>query len=193
MCGYTCTKNALTTLNILYILVSFVLMGVAGYSRAVSIVSDLTIVGGIIACGAFLFLLALLGLVGAAKHHQVLLFFYMVILFVLFVVQFSIACACLAVGTSEQQEIAATGWRRSPEEIRQKAQHFFHCCGFGNITEQSAVTCQDQSCCTPDDQCTCDDCKEKIESAVRNGLQICGSIGLFFSFTEVSFLSLNNH
>jgi len=55
--------------------VSFILIGVAAYGRAASQVIDITIIGGIIACGVFLFILSLLGLVGAAKHHQVLLFF----------------------------------------------------------------------------------------------------------------------
>ncbi|CAL1298542.1 unnamed protein product, partial [Larinioides sclopetarius] len=59
----------------LFQLVSFILIGVAAYSRAASIITNLAIVGGIIACGVFLFLLSLMGLIGAIRHHQVLLFF----------------------------------------------------------------------------------------------------------------------
>lgn len=94
MCGgFTCSKNALIALNILYIvstvclfliqfhnakclqIVAFVLIGVAVYGRAASLVTNLPIVGGILACGIILILISVLGLVGAVKHHQVVLFF----------------------------------------------------------------------------------------------------------------------
>jgi len=48
---------------------------VAAYGRVANQVTSIAIIGGIIACGVFLFILSLLGLIGAAKHHQVLLFF----------------------------------------------------------------------------------------------------------------------
>jgi len=40
-----------------------------------TLVTNLPIVGGILACGILLILISLLGLYGAAKHHQVVLFF----------------------------------------------------------------------------------------------------------------------
>ncbi len=54
----------------------------------------------------------------------------MVILFILFVVQFSIACACLAFGNDQQNELAKRGWDNTSKENRQRAQTFFNCCGF---------------------------------------------------------------
>lgn len=54
---------------------SFILIGVAAYGRVSSIVTNITIFGAVIACGVFLLLLSLVGLIGAVKHHQVLLFF----------------------------------------------------------------------------------------------------------------------
>ena len=39
----------------------------------------------------------------ALPFSQVMLFFYMIVLFLIFVIQFSVACACLAV--DEEQEI----------------------------------------------------------------------------------------
>jgi tetraspanin-13/31 len=38
-------------------------------------VSSIHIIGGVIAVGVFLLLIAVAGLVGAVNHHQVLLFF----------------------------------------------------------------------------------------------------------------------
>ena len=56
-------------------MVAFILIGVAGYARVVGVFTDIKIMGGIIACGVFLLLIAIVGLIGAIKHHQVLLFF----------------------------------------------------------------------------------------------------------------------
>ncbi|CAG2103520.1 unnamed protein product [Medioppia subpectinata] len=215
MCGgFTCTKNALTALNILYILVSFILVGVAAYGMAASKVTSIAIIGGIIACGVFLFLLSLVGLVGARKHHQVLLFFvsifhitneyyniimrltnttlellqYMVILFILFVVQFSIACACLAFGSEQQSQLAHKGWNTASKKTQQSAQTFYNCCGYEkeeartlNITD-----CPNVKCCTDVNDCStdCEMCAPKIKKAIANALEISGFVGLFFSFTE---------
>ena len=87
-------------------MVSFLLIGVATYGKTSAKVDELPIIGGIAACGFFLLCVAILGLIGAVKHHQVFLFFYMIILFLIFVIQFSVACACLAVGKDREIELA---------------------------------------------------------------------------------------
>ncbi|XP_015783520.1 tetraspanin-13 [Tetranychus urticae] len=184
MCGgFTFTKNALTTLNILYTLVSCMLIAVATYARYSSIVSNLEIVQVFIGCGVFLAILSLMGLVGAAKHHQVILFFYMVILFLLFVVQFCIAIACLAVSDSQKVEIATNGWNSSSDSTRNEAQTWFNCCGFDSspLVDQCIGVA---SCCKVKEDCHCETCKYKIVSAISSGLDVCGSLGIFFSFTE---------
>jgi hypothetical protein len=58
-----------------------------------------------VACGVFLLFIAIVGLYGAIKQHQVALFFYMVVLFSIFVIQFSVACASLAASTEDELEI----------------------------------------------------------------------------------------
>ena len=80
-----------------------ILFGVAIHGQRSAYVDSLPIIAGIAASGFFLMCIAGLGLWGTVKHHQVALFFYMVVLFCLFVIQFSVACACLAV--DEQQEL----------------------------------------------------------------------------------------
>lgn len=45
------------------------------YGRWISELMILPIVGGVAGCGIFLIIISLIGLVGAAKHHQVILFF----------------------------------------------------------------------------------------------------------------------
>ncbi|KAM7314066.1 tetraspanin-13 [Ixodes scapularis] len=194
MCGgFTCSKNALTALNIMYIIVSFILIGVAAYGRVSSIVTNITIFGAVIACGVFLLLLSLVGLIGAVKHHQVLLFFYMVILFLLFVVQFSVACACLAMTEDQERELARQGWEKAPASAKGQAERLFRCCGFeDNVTDPEP--CQGvPTCCDPSqelstgalDECKCRGCWSALHQAIRNGLKITGGIGMFFSFTEL--------
>ncbi|XP_018401408.1 PREDICTED: tetraspanin-13 [Cyphomyrmex costatus] len=192
MCGgFTCSKNALTALNILYIVVAFILIGVAVYGRASALVTNLPIIGGILACGVILFLISILGLIGAVKHHQVLLFFYMLILFLLFLIQFSIACACLAVNTKQQEQLAEQGWRRVGPDLRAKVQTTFNCCGFNSTTDESGGPCEVNKICCPSIDvsqmpCTsCPPCMHKLQSTIDYAFKLCGSIGLFFSFTEV--------
>ncbi|XP_012058825.1 PREDICTED: tetraspanin-13 [Atta cephalotes] len=191
MCGgFTCSKNALTALNILYIVVAFILIGVAVYGRASALVTNLPIIGGILACGVILFLISILGLIGAVKHHQVLLFFYMLILFLLFLIQFSIACACLAVNTKQQEQLAEQGWRRVGLDLKMKVQTTFNCCGFNKTTDVSGGSCDEVNkiCCPSIDPqpCTsCPPCMHKLQSTIDYAFKLCGSIGLFFSFTEV--------
>ncbi|XP_044064190.1 tetraspanin-13a isoform X3 [Siniperca chuatsi] len=68
--GFICTKNALCALNILYVLVSLLLIGVAAWGKWFGLVSSIRVVAGVIGVGIFLFLVAFVGLCGALKHHQ---------------------------------------------------------------------------------------------------------------------------
>lgn len=51
------------------------MIGIAAWGKLFGLVSSFQVVGGIIGVGVFLFFVALAGLIGAMKHHQVLLFF----------------------------------------------------------------------------------------------------------------------
>uniref|UniRef100_A0A2K5Q4X1 Tetraspanin 31 n=3 Tax=Platyrrhini TaxID=9479 RepID=A0A2K5Q4X1_CEBIM len=73
--GFACSKNALCALNVVYMLVGLLLIGVAAWGKGLGLVSSIHIIGGVMAVGVFLLLIAVAGLVGAVNHHQVLLFF----------------------------------------------------------------------------------------------------------------------
>jgi disulfide bond formation protein DsbB len=89
MCGgFVCSKNALIALNVVYIVsrlcllwrvcvqvVGFVLIIVGAYAQQTSIVTSVPLVGGIIAMGVFLGVVAVFGIMTASRHHQVGLFF----------------------------------------------------------------------------------------------------------------------
>ncbi|XP_063362913.1 tetraspanin-13 isoform X1 [Cydia amplana] len=196
MCGgFTCSKNALIALNILYVVVASILISVAVYGQTTSLVNtNLPILGGILACGVLLILISLLGMAGAVKHHQVMLFFYMVILFLLFLVQFSVACACLAVNSDQQEMLAKQGWNKVNTEVKSQVQEKFQCCGFEtNIRPLNATsdypTCDavNELCCinSADKDCACAPCMEKLKERIDYAFKLCGGIGLFFSFTEL--------
>ncbi|CAH4037729.1 tetraspanin-13 isoform X1 [Pieris napi] len=195
MCGgFTCSKNALIALNILYVVVASILISVAVYGQA-SALTTLPIVGGIMACGILLILISLLGLAGAVKHHQVMLFFYMVILFLLFLVQFSIACACLGVNSDQQEMLAQQGWNSVDLDMKEQVQERFQCCSFKsraiapNATlDYPSCAVVDGNCCnhmTITDKCKCEPCMEKLKETIDYAFKLCGGIGLFFSFTEL--------
>ncbi|MGH0170191.1 UNVERIFIED_CONTAM: hypothetical protein FKN15_058402 [Acipenser sinensis] len=117
--GFTCSKNALSSLNVVYMLVGLLLIGVAAWGKGFGIVSSIHIIGGVIAVGVFLLLISIVGLVGAINHHQVLLFFYMVILFLVFIIQFGVSCSCLAINRGQQ------GVDQETETVSKQCQDWF--------------------------------------------------------------------
>lgn len=214
MCGgFYCSRNFLISLNLIYIVswftdvlllfkffIFFIKINFLRFLQAVGSLlissavytnrfTDLPIIPSIIGCGVVLISLALMGLYGAAKHHQVFLFFYMIILFCLFIVQFAIACSCLAVSKQQQKVFAEEEWNLISDEVKADVQTTFTCCGFNSTTANDHPTCEtvNKICCHPGSEkdCVCSPCLPKYEDTIDNAFRVSGSIGLFFSFTEV--------
>jgi len=211
MCGgFTCSKNTLVGLNVIYILVSFLMIGVAVHGKVSGIVTSLPIVGGITACGVFLLMISVIGLIGAVRHHQVLLFFYMVVLFLIFLIQFSCSCAALAINEHDEKMLIKTAWQTAEtksESLVIQAEQTFDCCGLGiNITANDAIydiptpkdiqwtiekkvfdNYPDAACYHKGNNSTKGDCRtcySIINDKVNSGFNAAGGLGLFFSFTE---------
>jgi len=158
MCGsFTCSKNTLVGLNVIYILVSFLMIGVAVHGKVSGIVTSLPIVGGITACGIFLLMISVIGLIGAVRHHQVLLFFYMVVLFLIFLIQFSVSCAALAINKDDENMIIEAAWKKSPDSLKIQAEQSFDCCGLGLDTSKA-----------PDAQVTLEPSQEDMKFSIDN-------------------------
>ncbi|XP_057160270.1 tetraspanin-13 isoform X1 [Ursus arctos] len=177
--GFACSKNCLCALNLLYTLVSLLLIGIAAWGIGFGLISSLRVVGVVIAVGIFLFLIALVGLIGAVKHHQVLLFFYMIILLLVFIVQFSVSCACLALNQEQQGQLLEVGWNNTAS-ARNDIQRNLNCCGFRSFNPND--TCL-ASCVKSSHPCSL--CAPIIGKYAGEVLRFVGGIGLFFSFTEV--------
>jgi len=213
MCGgFSCSKNTLVGINVVYVMVAFLLIGVATYAKTSSIVVTLPIVGGMVACGVFLLFVAVLGLIATIKHHQVMLFFYMMILFVIFVIQFSVACACIGVNLEQEKKMSSTAWEYAQNneiELIHQAQKLFQCCGYDDKDPFLKNNTQIQWCMANVDICKspkttatgtnatvtgpelpqdCLTCSTKIDSKMDKGFNAVGGLGLFFSLTELVIL-----
>ncbi|KAM9344243.1 tetraspanin-31 [Pholidichthys leucotaenia] len=181
--GFTCSKNALCSLNVVYMLVGLLLVGVAAWGKGYGLVSSIHIIGGVIAVGVFLLLIAVVGLVGAIHHHQVMLFFYMVILFIVFLFQFGVSCSCLAMNQGQQKTLLNKAWEIMNNKTKADLEVRLDCCGLFNITEhnQDIASCPAQ--CKPHGECKF--CGNLMLDHATEALKILGGVGLFFSFTEI--------
>ncbi|XP_014642168.1 PREDICTED: tetraspanin-31 isoform X2 [Ceratotherium simum simum] len=170
--GFACSKNALCALNVVYMLVGLLLIGVAAWGKGLGLVSSIHIIGGVIAVGVFLLLIAVAGL-------------YMIILGLVFVFQFGISCSCLAINRSKQTDVINASWWVLSNKTRDELERSFDCCGLFNLT---TLYQQDYAFCTAickSRSSTCQMCGEKFLKHSDEALKILGGVGLFFSFTEI--------
>ncbi|KAJ8369986.1 hypothetical protein SKAU_G00100140 [Synaphobranchus kaupii] len=172
---------------VLFKLVGLLLVAVAAWGKGFGIVSSIHIIGGVIAVGVFLLLIALIGLLGAAKHHQVLLFFYMVILFLVFLLQFGVSCSCLAMNRLQQEKLLNSTWGMMSNETKGSLEKQLNCCGLLNNTHDQALFNRDFLHCSAlcRNQTRCIPCGDKMLHHSTKVLRILGGVGLFFSFTEI--------
>ncbi|MGH0164408.1 UNVERIFIED_CONTAM: hypothetical protein FKN15_007110 [Acipenser sinensis] len=168
-------------------LVGLLLIGVAAWGKGFGIVSSIHIIGGVIAVGVFLLLISIVGLVGAINHHQVLLFFYMVILFLVFIIQFGVSCSCLAINRGQQEQLLNTSWSHLSNRTRVELETRLDCCGLLNDTLSMGQFQMDYANCTAVCKAKnqCYTCGDKMLQHSQEALQILGGVGLFFSFTEI--------
>jgi len=207
MCsGFTLTKSTLIGLNVVYMLVSFIIIGVAVHSKVSGIITSLPIIGGITASGVFLLFVSVVGIIGAMRQHQVMLFTYMIVLFFVFVIQFSCSCAALSVSEEDQRTIIFKAWTVSQENYPQliiEAERAFDCCGVGigsNYTDPTRPNMEDHEWSvhhrvfSQGDECysditnipaNCFTCYAMLYTMVQSGFNAAGGLGLFFSFPEL--------
>ncbi|KAL6727534.1 hypothetical protein Aduo_009404 [Ancylostoma duodenale] len=179
-CGYDFIQKALQSLNVFYVAIGILLICTSAYAKSASIVTSVSVLGGIIAAGVFLILVALLGMYGTRKQNQAALFFYMIILSCVFVIQFIVAIVCLGnVSEASLQELVTSGWAASDQAVKLDAQKAFGCCGL-DFADMQKQDCRKLPCWNQ-----CEPCLPVIVSVTSNNLVRVGLLGLFFSFSEV--------
>ncbi|XP_073326267.1 tetraspanin-31 [Pagrus major] len=185
--GFTCSKNALCSLNVVYMLVGLLLIGVAAWGKGFGLVSSIHIIGGVIAVGVFLLLISIVGLIGAMHHHQVMLFFYMVILFIVFLFQFGVSCSCLAMNRGQQEALLNSAWGMMKNETKTDLESQLNCCGLLNVTASRTQFDHDLQNCNAlcKKKGFCYTCGDMMLNHATEALKILGGVGLFFSFTEI--------
>uniref|UniRef100_A0A8B9P8S8 Tetraspanin 31 n=1 Tax=Apteryx owenii TaxID=8824 RepID=A0A8B9P8S8_APTOW len=172
-------------------LVGLLLIGVAAWGKGFGIVSSIHIIGGVIAVGFFLLLIAIVGLIGAIHHHQVMLFFYMIILGLVFIFQFGVSCSCLAINRTRQvSPPPVSTWPILSNKTKTELEKNLDCCGLLNSTADfqtfqaefvvcPAVSGDAGTLPSPGDPAPC------MLQHSDEALKILGGVGLFFSFTEI--------
>ncbi|XP_045561371.1 tetraspanin-31 isoform X3 [Salmo salar] len=168
-------------------LVGLLLIGVAAWGKGFGIVSSIHIIGGVIAVGVFLLLISIVGLIGALNHHQVMLFFYMVILFLVFLFQFGVSCSCLAINKGQQVKLLSATWALMSNDTRLGVENKLNCCGLLNNNQSKEQFIEDVELCNAPCKPTgfCFTCGDLMLQHAAEALKILGAVGLFFSFTEV--------
>ena len=196
-------------LNVIYILASFLLIGVAVHGKVSGIVTNLPILDGITACGVLLLMASVVGLIGAFSHNKPILLFYMVCIFVIFLIQLSVSCASLAITENDMKALIKTAWEtakiQNPSLVVQ-AEQTFDCRGLG-IEENDRLymvpSMEDQKFNNlnfvfenyPNALCyhefgkplndNCLTCYPPIRYKVDSTFNAAGGLGLFFSFAEL--------
>jgi len=172
--AYTCSRNTLAAINSIFVFIGLILIGIAAYGKKESILVSVPALGGVIACGVFLLLIAILGLIGAIRHNQIILFFYMIIMSLLFILLLAFSVAALAVTHGQQRKLIKTTWNKIGSPQKMKIEKMFNCCG---LDKEDAIG---DRCGKKD---TPDYCYDKISEPLDKALSVSGGVGLFFSFT----------
>lgn len=122
-----------------------------------------------------------------------MLFFYMVVLFLIFLIQFSVSCAALAINEDDEKKIVMTSWKTAygvsnTSSVILQAEQTFGCCGL-TADDMMDVTCEKVTACTVQNATahtwSCPPCMDKIQDKVDSGFNGAGVVGLIFSFTEL--------
>jgi len=115
--------------NTVYVCIGLLLIGVAAYGKKESILVSVPAIAGIIGCGVFLIFIAIFGLIGALRHNQIILFFYMIIMSLLFILLLAFSIAALAVTKTQQHALIKKAWTPASDKQKVHIETRFKCCG----------------------------------------------------------------
>ncbi|KAJ7384155.1 Tetraspanin-13 [Desmophyllum pertusum] len=186
--AFSCYRLGLIFFNIIYMIIGFTLILSPVYSKFAKIFTSWPIVGGTIACGVFIMLIAAAGIYGAVKHHQIILFFFMAVMVIIFIILFSVSVAALSITSTQQHTLLKKAWGSISNTTKQDIQKLGDCCGFENMNITSDhPSCSKLSCCGNVTAYSCHSCHTCYKYLMKYGLDklknAVGGIGLFFSLT----------
>ena len=177
-------RRLLIIFNIFYILLAFTFLFFAIFTRLNSLIIDLHLFVGLLILSLYLIFLSIFGIVAISKHHQVLLFFYVILLFILFLFQFILACTYLTIRDGKKFALLKASYEKFTNPIQLK----YNCCGFDNPTHfKRNETCRHLPCCHLQVHCceTLSMCYPLLNYKLNKNLKIIGSIMLIFTLTQI--------
>jgi tetraspanin-13/31 len=177
-------RRLLLIFNVFYIILAVIFLTFAIFTRFNSLIIDLHLLVGLIMLSLYLLFLSVFGIVAVYKHHQVLLFFYVILLFVLFLFQFILACTYLTIRGEKKYNLLKNNYDQTRDHIQSK----YNCCGFDNATQfNRREICQKLPCCQSGGSC-CESspmCYALLQRELDKNLKIVGSVMLIFTLTQI--------
>ena len=122
-------------ISIFNVIVSIILISVGTHCKNALEFGSIPIIGGIIACGVFLFLISAFGCFAAYGKNQTYLFYFIIGIGLVFLLQFSISIACLSGGDDKVEKVLSKQWEKYDTTKRDRnlklrqAEKDFECCG----------------------------------------------------------------
>jgi len=122
-------------ISIFNVIVSIILISVGTHCKNAMEFGSIPIIGGIIACGVFLFLITCFGCFAAYGKNQTYLFYFIIGIGVVFLLQFSISIACLSGGDDKVEKVLIKQWKKYDTTKKDRnlklreAETYFGCCG----------------------------------------------------------------
>ncbi|XP_060767037.1 tetraspanin-31-like [Neoarius graeffei] len=185
--GFVCVRNTLCAVNAVELVVGVSLIAAAAYGRSFGIVWSLSIISVVMVVGLFLIFVSTLGLVGALRQNQMVLFTYILAMMFVFVFQFAVSCSCLTLGKEKQEKLLSMSWEMMRNETRRSLEQQLDCCGLINSAEKQHVFRTDVNLCTAACKRTaqCFTCGDLMLQCAAETLSFLGGVGLFCSFSQL--------
>lgn len=183
-CGAGCTRISLIVMNIFFMILGTIIVGVGAYALnpSTSQIANKEIPAGAIVLGVFVILLSFLGCCGAKFNNRIVLCLYALVLVLLILIQIIVASVILA-NSDQAKSWLQDGWEDADPIKRGNAQKDFDCCGLRTYNDSFAV----QPCPEPKDPTAAPQaCLEKLENEINKRLNPLGAIVLTFAFLQIS-------
>lgn len=179
--SFSCLRKFLVAFNFLLMIFGLLISTLPVYFFVNKILKSWPINGGIIAMGVMLVVISLFGCYGSRRQHQIILFFYMVILGLICLLTFAFSLAALSLSKSQERTVLLRGWKSASNATRGDIQTYGNCCGFDSSDNTSTdhpscikLPCYKTNSCAP--------CYKKLESDWFTSFRkAIGGVALFVS------------
>ena len=200
--NYNLQKFLLILVNIFYLILSISLIILASYCYASPKIKALSISIGILLLALVLFLVSLLGIYGAKKHHQAALFFYSLFMILIFIIQYCLSIASLAAAHRNLVPLITRIWKALDNSTKIVIMNHYQCCALDkrDYAENIRKFGRGNSIYSSDNALSPPQCENFLQKIKENSYHSCGikieekidemslkigNIALAFSFLQI--------